>query len=106
MTTTIKADPDYYVLSLEDLDNGQVVLSKHPVIAFKIMPYYEDCKFLSIPITVTDLPRVQKATLLTPDDIVYEDQCHACDLETHLECLKERYGDRLEFHVSMNTSTP
>jgi hypothetical protein len=27
-------------------------------------------------------------------------------LETHLECLKERYGDRLEFHVSMNTSTP
>jgi hypothetical protein len=38
--------------------------------------------------------------------MVYEDQCHACDLDTHLECLRERYGDRLEFHVSMNTSTP
>ena len=101
-STTIKADPDYYVLSLKELDTGQVVLSKHPVIAFKIFHDHEDCKYVSIPITVMDLPRVQKPTLLTPDGIVYEYQQFACDLETHIECLAARHGDDLEFHVSMN----
>jgi hypothetical protein len=37
----IKAEPGNYVLSLKELDNGQMVLSKHPVIAFKVFPDYE-----------------------------------------------------------------
>ena len=101
-STMIKADPDHYVLSLKELDTGKVVLSKHPVIAFKIFHDHEDCKYVSIPITVVDLPYVQKPTLLTPEGIVYEYQQFACDLETHIECLAARHGDDLEFHVSMN----
>jgi hypothetical protein len=101
-TTMIKAEPGNYVLSLKELDTGQMVLSKHPVIAFKIFPDYEDCNYVTLPITVMDLPRVQKPTLLTPDGIVYEYQQFACDLETHIECLSARHGDKLEFHVSMD----
>ena len=98
----IKAEPDYYVLALNYLDNGQIILSKHPVIAFKVFPDYEDCNYMTIPITVMDLPRVQKPTLLTPDGMVYEENSVPCDLETHIECLSARHGDKLEFHVSMD----
>jgi hypothetical protein len=100
MSTLVKAEPDYYVLALKEHDNGQIIMSKHPVIAFKVFPDYEDCNYVTIPITVMDLPRVQK--LLTPDGIVYEYQEFACDLETHIECLVARHGDKLEFHVSMD----
>jgi hypothetical protein len=98
----IKAEPGNYVLSLKELDTGQIVLSKHPVIAFKIFPDYEDCNYVTLPITVMDLPRVQKPTLLTPDGMVYEENCVPCDLETHIQCLSARHGDKLEFHVSMD----
>jgi hypothetical protein len=68
MTTTIKADPDYYVLSLEELDNGQVVLSRHPVIAFQVVPYDDDDerRYETRPITVNGGPPFDKQTLWTP----------------------------------------
>lgn len=93
----IKAEPGYYVLSLEELDNGQVVLSKHPVIAFNISAH-----LLSYPITVMNLPCVQTPTLLTPDGVVYEENCVPCDLKTHIECLRVRHRVNLEFHMSMD----
>jgi hypothetical protein len=34
--------------------------------------------------------------------MVYEENCVPCDLETHIECLSARHGDKLEFHVSMD----
>ena len=102
MSTLIKAEPDYYVLALKEHDNGQIIMSKHPVIAFKVFPDYEDCNYVTIPITVMDLPRVQKPTLLTPDGMVYAHNEFACYLETHIECLVARHGDKLEYHVSMD----
>ena len=48
------------------------------------------------------LPRVQKHTLLTPDGLVYAHNEIACYLETHIECLVARHGDKLEYHVSMD----
>mgnify|MGYP003650427934 CR=1 len=103
MTTTIKADPDYYVLSLEELDNGQVVLSRHPVIAFQVVPYDDDDerRYETRPITVNGGPPFDKQTLWTPDGMVYEHRCTPCDVETHIDCLKERHGDKLAFHVSI-----
>jgi hypothetical protein len=102
MSTLVKAEPDYYVLALKEQDSGQIILSKHPVIAFKVFPDYEDCNYVTIPITVMDLPRVQKHTLLTPDGLVYAHNEIACYLETHIECLVARHGDKLEYHVSMD----
>jgi hypothetical protein len=37
--------------------------------------------------------------------MVYEDGSPPCSLDTYLEVLKCRFGDKLEFHVSMS-STP
>jgi hypothetical protein len=34
--------------------------------------------------------------------MVYEENSVPCDLETHIECLSARHGDKLEFHVSMD----
>ena len=101
-STMIKADPDHYVLSLKELDTGQIVLSKHPVIAFHIVPYYDESRYETRPITVIGGPMFDKPTRLTPDGIVYEQNCVPCDLETHIECLSVRHGDKLEFHVSMD----
>ena len=98
----IKAEPDYYVLALKELDNGKIVLSKHPVIAFKVFEDYKDGNYMTIPITVIDLQCIKKPTLLTPDGVVYEENCVPCDLETHIECLGARHEDKLEFHVSMD----
>jgi len=101
-STMIKAEPDYYVLTLKELDNGKIVLSKHPVIAFKVFEDYKDGNYMTIPITVIDLQCIKKPTLLTPDGMVYEENSVPCDLETHIECLSARHGDKLEFHVSMD----
>jgi hypothetical protein len=51
---------------------------------------------------VIDLQCIKKPTLLTPDGVVYEENCVPCDLETHIECLRARHEDKLEFHVSMD----
>ena len=102
MSTLVKAEPDYYVLALKELDNEKIVLSKHPVIAFHIVPYYDESRYETRPITVIGGPVFVKPTLLTPDGMVYEENCTPCDLETHIQCLSARYGDKLEFHVSMD----
>ena len=98
----IKAEPGNYVLSLKELDTGQIVLSKNLVVAFHIVPYYTESRYETRPITVFGGPMFVKPTLLTPDGIVYEENCTPCDLETHIECLGARHGDKLEFHVSMD----
>jgi len=100
--TIIKAEPGNFVLSLNDIENGQFVLSKHPVVAFHIVPYYDESRYETRPITVIGGPIFVKPTLLTPDGVVYEENCTPCDLETHIECLSARHGDKLEFHVSMD----
>ena len=64
--TIIKAEPGNYVLSLNDIENGQFVLSKHPVIAFHIVPYYSEGRYETRPITVIGGPVFVKSTLLTP----------------------------------------
>ena len=101
-TTIIKAEPGNYVLSLNDIENGQFVLSKHPVVAFHILPYYSEGRYETRPITVIGGPVFVKPTLLTPDGVVYEENCAPCDLETYIKCLSARHGDKLEFHVSMD----
>jgi hypothetical protein len=62
----IKAEPGNYVLSLNEIENGQFILSKHPVIAFHIVPYYDESRYETRPITVIGGPVFVKPTLLTP----------------------------------------
>ena len=42
-----------------------------------------------------------KLTLMTPHGMVYEDGSPPCSLDTYLEVLKCRYGERLYLHVSI-----
>lgn len=106
--TTIKADPGYYVFSLKEIDDEQIILAKHPVIAFEVVPYRASGRYETRPITAADhngydnyFEHDHKQTLLTPQDMVYEDGSPPCSLHTYLEVLKNRYGDKLEFHVSV-----
>jgi hypothetical protein len=110
MSSIIKAEPGYYVLSLKEIDSGQIVLAKHPVIAFEVVPYRTSRRYVTRPITAADhsgydnhFEHDHAQTLLTPQGMVYEDGCPPCDLNTYAQCLKERHGDKLEFHVSVES---
>jgi len=99
----INAQPGYYVFSLKEIDCGQVVLAKHPVIAFEVVPYRASGRYETRPITAADnyFEHDHKQTLLTPQGMVYEDGSPPCSLHTYLEVLKSRHGERLEHHVSV-----
>ena len=100
------AQPGYFTFSLKEIDNGQVVLAKHPVIAFEVVPFYSASRYETRPITAAYHSGYDhKQTLLTPQGMVYEDGSPPCSLNTYIEVLEERYGGRLEYHVSMS-STP
>jgi hypothetical protein len=102
----INAQPGYFTFTLKEIDNGQVVLAKHPVIAFEVVPYRASERYETRPITVADHNGYDhKQTLLTPQGMVYEDGSPPCSLHTYLEVLRERHGERLYLHVSMS-STP
>lgn len=104
----IKAEPGYYVFSLKEIDCGQVILAKHPVIAFEVVPYRASKFYETRPITAADhngydnhFDHDHKQTLLTPQGMVYEDGSPPCSLHTYLEVLKSRHGERLYLHVSV-----
>jgi hypothetical protein len=102
----INAQPGYFTFTLKEIDNGQVVLAKHPVIAFEVVPYRASGRYETRPITAADHNGYDhKQTLLTPQGMVYEDGSPPCSLHTYLEVLECRYGERLYLHVSMS-STP
>ena len=98
--TTIKAEPGYYVLSLNESDEGRMILTKHPVIAFDIFRHPNNGHCEMYPIT----PGIHHdSTLLTPDGMVYVKNCIPVDLETYIECLNSESSDTIEFHVSMES---
>jgi len=103
MSSIIKAEPEYYSFYLKERDNGQVVLSKHPVIGFRLYNHGEmrpltPAMFAGEKNCFTpDFPTF----MMTPDQIVYERGSTPCDMTTFFEILKNRYGDKLEFHVSV-----
>ena len=106
------AQPGYFTFSLKEIDNGQIVVAKHPVIAFEVVPFYSESRYETRPITAADhsgydnhFDHDHKQTLLTPQGVVYEDGSPPCSLDTYLEVLKCRYGERLYLHMSMS-STP
>jgi len=108
----INAQPGYFTFTLKEIDNGQVIIAKHPVIAFEVVPYRASGRYETRPITTADhngydnhFKHDHKQTLMTPQGMVYEDGSPPCSLDTYLEVLKCRFGDKLEFHVSMS-STP
>ena len=108
----INAQPGYFTFTLKEIDNGQVVLTKHPVIAFEVVPYRASGRYETRPITAADhngydnhFEHDHKQTLLTPQGMVYEDGSPPCSLHTYLKVLRERHGERLYLHVSMS-STP
>jgi hypothetical protein len=107
--TTIKADPGYYVFSLKEIEDERIILAKHPVIAFEVVPYRASGRYETRPITAADhsgydnyFDHHHKQTLMTPDKLVYEDDSTPCTLECYIDCLKKRFGDKLEFHVSVD----
>jgi hypothetical protein len=111
-TTMIKAEPGYYVLSIKEIECGDVVIAKHPVIAFDIVPFYDERRYETRPITAADhsgydsyFNHDHKQTLLTPQGMVYEDGSPPCSLHTYLEVLRNRYGERLYLHVSMSSTS-
>ena len=106
------AQPGYFTFSLKEIDNGQVVLAKHPVIAFEVVPFYSESLYETRPITAADhsgydnhFYHDHKQTLLTPQGMVYEDGSPPCSLNTYIEVLEERYGERLYLHVSMSSTS-
>jgi hypothetical protein len=108
MSSIIKAEPGYFTFTLKEIDNGQVVLAKHPVIAFEVVPYRATGRYETRPITAADhngydnyFEHDHKQTLLTPQGMVYEDGSPPCSLHTYLEVLKSRHGERLYLHVSV-----
>ena len=50
----INAQPGYFTFTLKEIDNGQVVLAKHPVIAFEVVPYRASGRYETRPITAAD----------------------------------------------------
>jgi hypothetical protein len=107
--TTIKADPGYYVFSLKEIECGQIVLAKHPVIAFEIVPYRTSERYETRPITAADhngydnhFDHDHKQTLLTPQGLVYDgDGSPPVSLHVYLECMREQHGEKLYVHVSV-----
>lgn len=104
MSSIVKADPGYYSFYLKERDNGQVVLSKHPIIGFRIDSHGEMMR----PVTAAMFAGSNNCFThgfpiftMTPDQIFYEHGSTPCDMATFFEILKNRYGDKLEFHVSV-----
>ena len=96
MSSIIKAEPGYYVFILEDM-----VLTKHPVIAFEVITWRSSEFYRTRPILAMGDTSFEQQTLLTPDMMVYEKGAPPCTLETYIQGLKDQYGERLHLNPSV-----
>ena len=101
MASIIKAEPGYYVFTLKEMGSDEVVLTKHPVIAFEAIPWRSSEFYRTRPILAVGDTPFEQQTLLTPEGMVYEKVAPPCTLETYIQGLKEQYGERLHLNPSV-----
>ena len=102
MSSIIKAEPGYYVFTIKEMESDDdVVLTKHPVIAFEAIPWRSSGFYGTRPIMAVGYTPFENQTILTPDGMVYEKGAAPCTLETYLDSLKDKYGERLQLNPSV-----